>query len=140
MPQEYEKGGHVSEKTDAYAFAIVLVELITGRVGMAAAVLHAEEPDLFQDMQQFVDAQAGAWPPAVVTGLAAAAERCICMHARNRAAVRDVVPLLDGLLPAAPLAPPLAPPAPSGFAGIGAGESASAGTATSASGTDIDID
>jgi serine/threonine protein kinase len=134
MPPEYEKSGHVSEKTDSYAFAIVLVELLTGRVGLAAAALQLEEPDLFADMHQFVDAQAGAWPPAVVAGLAAVAERCICTHARNRATVRDVVPLLDDILPAAP----------SSFgvretAAESNSASASAPTATSsASGTDID--
>jgi serine/threonine protein kinase len=98
MPPEYEKSGHVSEKTDSYAFSILLLELLTGRVGLAAASLQLEEPDLFEDMQQFVDVRAGAWPAAVVEGLAAVAEQCICMHARNRAAVTNVVPRLDGLL------------------------------------------
>jgi hypothetical protein len=96
MAPEYEKQGHVSEKTDAYA--ILLLELLTGKVGLAAAALQLDEPDLFEDMQQFADARAGAWPVAVVEGLAAVAERCICMHARNRAAVRDVLPRLDGML------------------------------------------
>ena len=98
MPPEYEKQGHVSEKTDAYAFAILLLELLTGKVGLAAAALQLDEPDLFEDMQQFVDARAGAWPAAVVEGLAAVAEQCICMHVRNRAAVRDVIPRLDEML------------------------------------------
>jgi hypothetical protein len=98
MPPEYGKQGHVSEKTDAYAFAILLLELLTGQVGLAAAALQLDEPDLFEDMQQFVDVRAGAWPAAVVEELAAVAEECICMHARNRAAVRDVLPRLDALV------------------------------------------
>jgi serine/threonine protein kinase len=126
MPPEYEKSGHVSEKTDSFAFGVVLVELLTGKVALEAAALYHEEPDLFEDMQQFTDARAGAWPAAVVEGLAAVAKECICMHVRNRAAVRDVIPRLDGLVPPAP-----------------APGSASASTTmttarTSVSGTDID--
>jgi hypothetical protein len=98
MPPEYEKGGHVSVKTDSYAFGIVLLELLTGKVGLVAAALHVEEPDLFEEMMDHVDARAGRWPAPVVAGLAAAVERCIAFYARSRATVAEVLPQL-GVLP-----------------------------------------
>jgi serine/threonine protein kinase len=97
MSPEYTSHGQVSEKLDSYAFAIVLLELLTGQPPIAVAALHMEEPDLYQEMAQYVDGRAGAWPPAVVHRLAAVAERCIEMRSRTRAAVRDVVGELEEL-------------------------------------------
>ena len=57
-----------------------------------------------QNWHQYTDKAAGTWPPAVVEGLGVVVQRCICMHARVRAAVCDVIPMLDVLL----LAPALA--------------------------------
>jgi hypothetical protein len=151
MPPEYEKGGQVSEKTDSYAFSILLLELLTGKVGLEAAAVHFEEPDRFGEMQQHTDARAGAWPPAAVAGLAAVAERCICMHARTRASVREVVAQLDALLaPPSDTAPPAPAPAPAAAAAPWAagglprrsmgslGSSSTTTTARTASGLDID--
>jgi hypothetical protein len=97
MPPEYKEYGHVSMKTDSYALSILLVELLTGRTGMGAVALHHEEPDLFEDMHQYTDKQAGMWPTWVVEGLAAMAEECIKFHARKRASVLDVLPKLATL-------------------------------------------
>ena len=66
------------------------------KIGITAAALHHEEPDLFEEMMHFVDPRAGQWPPPVVEGLAAVAELCIQFHARKRASVRDVVPQQRG--------------------------------------------
>ena len=55
------------------------------KIGITAAALHHEEPDLFEEMMHFVDPRAGQWPPPVVEGLAAVAELCIKFHARKRA-------------------------------------------------------
>jgi hypothetical protein len=87
------------------AFAIVLLELLTGKVPAQVAALHIEEPDLFAEMHQYVDARAGvgAWPPGVVGRLAGIAERCIAYHPRRRAAVRGVVDELEELAQAAQL-------------------------------------
>jgi interleukin-1 receptor-associated kinase 4 len=137
LPPEYEKAGHVSEKTDSYAFSILLLELLTGKVGLDAAALYHEEPDLFEQMHQFTDEEAGSWPPAVVEGLVAVVQRCICMHARPRAAVRDVIPALDALLP------PTAAPRRRSFGSGSASASARASTATTVttvSNSSIDID
>jgi serine/threonine protein kinase len=138
MPPEYEKGGQVSEKTDSYAFSILLLELLTGKIGLDAAAVHFEEPFLFDEMQQHTDPRAGAWPPAAVAGLAAVAERCICMHARARASVREVVAQLDALLaPPADTAPWAAGGLPRRSMGS-LGSSSTTTTTRTASGIDID--
>jgi hypothetical protein len=87
----------VSDKVDSYSFAVLLLELLTGKTAADAVALHMMEPDLFKDMQQFTDTRAGAWPKKVVKALAAVAERCIMYHPRKRAAVRDVVSQLAAL-------------------------------------------
>jgi hypothetical protein len=85
------------------AFAIIMLELLTGQPPIAVAALHMEEPDLYQEMQQHVDGRPGAgeWPPAVVGRLSAVTERCIAYHARARAAVRDVLEELEDIARAA---------------------------------------
>ena len=97
MAPEYRTHGHVSEKLDSYAFGVVLLELLTGKLPIEVAALHMEEPDLYAQMQEHTDARAGAWPAAVVGGLAAVTERCIAYHAGARATVRDVLAELEEL-------------------------------------------
>ena len=137
MPPEYEKSGHVSEKTDSYAFSILLLELLTGRVGLEAAAVYHEEPDLFEEMMDYVDARAGAWPPPVVAELVAVAQRCICMHARPRASVREVMPQLEAIaVPAAPRLASLLTSSTSSSSSVQLNRPSMA--SASASGTDID--
>jgi hypothetical protein len=95
---EYITRGEVSDKLDIYAFAIVLVELLTSRGGSEVAKLHSDEPDLFADMAQYVDARAGEWPAATVAAIAAIAEQCIAHHVRSRPTASEVVPRLQVLL------------------------------------------
>ena len=90
--------GEVSDKLDVYAFAIVLVELLTSKCGGEVAKLHSDEPDLFADMAQYVDARAGEWPAATVASLAAIAEQCIAYQARSRPTASALVPRLAALL------------------------------------------
>jgi serine/threonine protein kinase len=98
MPLEYITRGQISDKLDIYSFAIVLIELLTSKVGTAVGALYCDEPDLFADMAQFVDAKAGAWPAATVRELAAVAEQCISQHPRVRPPASEVVPRLEVLL------------------------------------------
>ena len=98
MPLEYITRGQVSDKLDIYSFAIVLIELLTSKVGIEVAALYCDEPDLFADMAQFVDAKAGAWPAATVRELAGVAEQCISQHPRVRPTASEVVPRLEALL------------------------------------------
>ena len=90
--------GVVSEKLDVYAFAVVLIELLTGKMGIEVAALHCEEPELFEDMPRWVDARGGAWPAAVVTELAAVAEQCISHNALVRPTAAEVIPRLEALV------------------------------------------
>ena len=62
------------------------------------AALHCEEPELFPEMQQYVDARSGAWPAAAVAELAAVAEQCISHHARVRPAASQIIPRLGALV------------------------------------------
>jgi pto-interacting protein 1 len=95
---EYISQGHVSEKTDVYAFSIVLIELLTSKLCIEINALHCDGPELFTEMERFVDARAGAWPAETVTALAALAEECISYHARARPTAREVVCGLEALL------------------------------------------
>ena len=57
----------------------------------------AHIPELFTEMERFVDARAGAWPAETITALAALAEECISYHARARPTAREVVSVVCGL-------------------------------------------
>jgi hypothetical protein len=98
LPAEYATQGIVSEKTDIYAFAVVLIELLTAKTGTEINALHCDGPELFEDMQRHVDARGGAWPAAVVAELTAVAEQCIAYHARARPKASEVIPRLEALL------------------------------------------
>ena len=77
----------------------MLIELLTSKTGIEVAGLHCAEPDLFTDMARYVDAQAGEWPVAIITALAAIAEQCISNHPRGvRPPAREIVPKLEALL------------------------------------------
>ena len=95
---EYITRGEVSDKLDVYAFAVVLIELLTSKGGSEVAKLHGDEPDLFADMAQYVDPRAGEWPAATITALAGIAEQCIAYHARSRPAASAVARRLEALL------------------------------------------
>jgi hypothetical protein len=97
MPQEYEFDGQVSEKTDSYAFAVLLLELLTGKVSHVVVRRYHEEESFLEQMHQFIDSKAGAWPSAVVEGLAEISGSCIEFHAPQRLTIRDVLPRLEAL-------------------------------------------
>jgi serine/threonine protein kinase len=80
MPMEYLQRGHVSAKTDSFAFGIVLLELLTGRRPIEASELYTMEPDLFQELQtRYLDARGGKWPAAVLREVAAVAQHCLAI-------------------------------------------------------------
>jgi serine/threonine protein kinase len=98
MPHEYHLLGQLSERTDSYAFGIVLMELITGRSPQPAAELFTfEGPEVFGRLHELADAEAGEWPPRVLKRLGAIANECLG-HVKTRAKVSAVVPKLEALL------------------------------------------
>jgi hypothetical protein len=91
--------GQVSAKMDVYAFAVVLVELLTSKGGLEVARLHCDEPDLFADMEaRYVDRRAGPWPAATARALAEMAEQCISTQPRSRPHARELALRLEALL------------------------------------------
>ena len=94
MPHEYTESGHVSEKTDSYAFGVILLELVTASGPRAVVGMMMDDAEFFSTLHQHKDARAGGWPTKAVSGLASAAARCTEFRARNRAKVSDVLPKL----------------------------------------------
>jgi serine/threonine protein kinase len=100
MPPEYTKTGEISERTDAYAFGIVLLELLTGLPPEDAINLHADHADrLFAPgkLALHADMRAGAWPSAAVRGLGQVAKQLLQHAKRRRALVAQVLPELEAL-------------------------------------------
>jgi serine/threonine protein kinase len=99
MPIEYIQSGHMSDRTDAYAFGVVLMELLTGRPPERAAETFAfEGPGVFARVGEIADRKAGKWPPAVLRVIGAGvAAKCLDHAPRHRATVKSVLPALEAL-------------------------------------------
>lgn len=114
--------GHVSEKTDTYAFGVVLCELLTGKppadygtgetlAGTMQQVLcnggglgdsnSGKEAEWAQRMRTqlppLLDERGGRWPLATALGVAWCAQLCIQPFAARRCEAKDVLPRLDML-------------------------------------------
>ena len=104
QPPEYTGQGHVSEKTDTFAFGVVVLELLTAKTPSnkdTSEFLYAElEPVMrlaSKLLPPLLDARAGKWPRKKALALAKIAQKCLEMFPRNRCAVRDVLVELDVL-------------------------------------------
>ena len=117
MPAEYLQAGHVSEKTDTYAYGVVLLELLTGRPPFDEerhALLSFDMDGALQEpealLPPFLDASAvasagGEWPAEPVAALARVAARCLDPRVHHRCTVRDVVGEVLGLARAVAASP-----------------------------------
>ena len=104
MPPEYFQAGRVSEKTDTYAYGVVLLELLSGKpavdpisrellsdtMGMAI-----EDPTRY--LRQHLDPAAGSWNVHQACKLAAVADRCLAARMQRRCKAADVVHEVDAL-------------------------------------------
>ena len=104
MPPEYLVDGQVSEKTDGYAFGVVLLELLTAEppvqsgtrkflTFIMAKVLDNPE----RDLPRRLDRNAGRWPPKKYLALAEIAKRAIELRHHRRCEPSEIVDDLDQL-------------------------------------------
>jgi serine/threonine protein kinase len=106
MPMEYLQSGHVSEKTDTYAFGVVLCELLTGEGPVSAdremlqSKMYVALANAKRNLPPLLDARLGGsdgWPLKRAIALGRIARRCIEMLPDTRCVVADVLVELDGL-------------------------------------------
>ena len=76
QPAEYIKFGHVSEKTDGYAFGIMVVEMLANTDCLEASALvdEHESNTLPQALKELADA--GGWPATTAAVLSNIATTC----------------------------------------------------------------
>ena len=78
MPNEYALYAQVSEKTDSFAYGIVLLELLSnknGRDSRSMLELELDKADL-RELQQQQSARDRNWPPALLASVSVVVERC----------------------------------------------------------------
>jgi serine/threonine protein kinase len=104
QPPEYTGQGHVSEKTDTFAFGVVLLELLTAKPPsnkVSSDYLYSELAPMMEEpataLPPLLDRRAGKWPVEKAVALAAIARRCLELYVRKRIAVREVLVELDVL-------------------------------------------
>ncbi|KAF8008710.1 hypothetical protein BT93_K2384 [Corymbia citriodora subsp. variegata] len=94
---EYQRTGSVSLKSDVYAFGIVMLQLLTSKP--AIALTHMVERAISEgSLMEFLDADAGDWPPEETEELALLAVSCAELRRKDRPDLRDeVLPVLEKL-------------------------------------------
>ena len=102
--------GHVSEKTDTFAFGVVLCELLTGdppadydrgEVLSAKMLAPLDDENRARQLPPLLDACGGSgtrgWPLHRALALGGLALRCLEPLALKRCTVADILPELDAL-------------------------------------------
>ena len=109
MAPEYVMAGHVSEKTDAFAFGVVLCELLTAKppadfeLGLTLSTAMLEplaDTEIAHALPLLLDSAGGkqGWPAVgKALQLGRLARRCIEIHPRTRCTVASLLPHLDAL-------------------------------------------
>jgi serine/threonine protein kinase len=100
MPSEYLNFGFVSEKTDSFAFGIIICELMTsldGRGSRALLDLQLATVD-YESLVQVPEIEQCGWPEGLLRPLAGILDRCTKAKPANRSSVAEVVPLLEAMV------------------------------------------
>jgi serine/threonine protein kinase len=100
MAPEYIAYGHVSVKTDTFAFGVVLMELMTNMSGhKSRSVMDLELAEInASSLQSLPQVQSKGWSDKQLDVLGDIVERCMLMKPMKRCALKDVVPELEVLL------------------------------------------
>jgi serine/threonine protein kinase len=100
MAPEYIAYGHVSVKTDAFAFGVVLMELMTNLSGhKSREVMDLELVEInAASLQSLPQVQSKSWSAKQLNVLGDIVERCMLMKPKKRCAVKDALPELEALL------------------------------------------
>ncbi|GMI72097.1 hypothetical protein like AT5G18910 [Hibiscus trionum] len=101
LPPEFFMHGVVDEKTDVYAFGVLLLELITGRQAIDSSqqsiVMWAKPLIRENKMNELVDPILdNAYDPEQLQRIAATASICVHPTAANRPQMNEVVDILKG--------------------------------------------
>ena len=113
MPLEYVNRGEVSARTDAFAFGIMAIELLTGL--HPAMVRELVDSNLFEELPQMIQklhdgkphdlavvrgskpVRTCKWPAAPLKRMSMVAAKCVRLQPRLRTTIADVLPELESI-------------------------------------------
>ena len=107
---EYRDRGHISTRTDSFAFGIIAIELLTGMQpkmarGLVDDSLFEELPALIQRHYSIDEAALPStselmceWPVAPLHELSMVAARCARLQSNHRAPIAEALPELERLV------------------------------------------
>jgi hypothetical protein len=100
MPTEYFMLGHVSIKTDSFAYGIVLLQMMSNLSGRGARGILQLELDYVnaESLGQQQDIKERSWPTAQLGVLAGVVQRCTQEKPNRRCNVADIISEMEGLL------------------------------------------
>jgi serine/threonine protein kinase len=118
MPNEYVTLGHVSEKTDAFALGIVMIELLTtnratnegistrgGDGGAEARGIYENSISVAEALKQHPSAAALGWPEPILGDLADVTDRLTLGKHMARSSVQEALPIIEAALRSVSVSP-----------------------------------